>query len=193
MLGAWHLLPLLKGWQYKVHTAERIAVVRGADPIKMLGLPETGWIYSIVETTNDAYGTVMIEFQGAELQTLDFSFNPETLRTLGGFAQDPAGWNQRYFRPNPYSTAGIYFCVALTMGYQGNTFPYIPSVVVKLHLPTDSTESTAYIRADAGVIAIVDKKAFIRSLRRILDAKASLKIDDALLAIGPAPFKEVKE
>ncbi len=135
----------------------------------------------------------MVQFQGAELQSLDFNFYPEIFKNLGAFAQDPAGWIQKYFRPNPNSTAGVYVSAAVTMGFQGNTFPYIPSVVVKLHLPINSTQSTAYIRADAGVIAIVNKKAFIRSLRRLLDPKTSLKIDKQLMVIGPAPYTEVKE
>lgn len=186
-----NLLPLLKGWEYKGHVAERMAVVRGADPIEILRLSETGWIFQILEFTTDIYGTLLIEFQGAELATRTFTIYPEAYR--GAWAHDPSGWAQVYFRPNPDSTAGIYSIGALGGGTQGSLFPYVPSVVLKLYLPEESTQETAYIWGGAGVVAITDKRAFIRSLRRVLDAKASLKIDDALLTTGPAVFKEVKE
>jgi len=189
-----HLLPLLKGWEYKPHVAYRANVLRGATPIEVLRIDETGWLLSITEITNDAYGTVIIDFQGADLQTLPFTIYPEAPHVLGAFAQDPSGWLQKYFRPNPNSTAGLYLTIAFTGGYQGSVFPYVPSVVVKLYLPRESTQPSAAIQGAAGVIAITDKKAFIRSLRRVLDAKASLKIDPALLALGPAQFeKEVEE
>ena len=139
----------------------------------------------------DCYGTLRIDWQGADLQTLDMTFNPEAFKAITAFAQDPAGWVQMYRRPNPESTAGAYFTV-LTGGFQGAIWPYIPTIKMSILLPTDSTQASAYIRAESGVIAITNEKAFIHSLRRVLDAKASLKVDDALLAIGPAEFKEAK-
>jgi len=188
-----HLLPLLKGWEYKPHVAFRTSVIRGAPPIEVLRIDETGWLSSITELTDDAYGTVMIDFQGADLQTLSFAIYPEAYRVLRAFAQDPGGWIQMYIRPNPNSTAGAYYVAAFTGGYQGSILPYVPSVVVKLHLPNDSTQASATIQGVAGVVVITNKKLFIQSLRRVLDTNASLKIDPALLAIGPAQFTEVKE
>jgi len=143
--------------------------------------------------TNDAYGTVMVDFQGADLQMLNFSMSPEAFRAVGAFAQDPAGWIQLYRRPDPFSTAGLYYAAQLTSGYQGSLFPFVPTVIVKLYLPTESTQASAYIQGIAFNIAITDKKAFIRSLRRLLDANASLKIDPALLTTGPGEFFEVTE
>jgi hypothetical protein len=64
---------------------------------------------------------------------------------------------------------------------------------MKLYLPNESTQSSAYIYAYAITIAITDKKAFIQSLRRVLDPKASLEIDPALLTIGPAQLAEAKK
>jgi len=188
-----HLLPLLKGWEYKAHVASRTAVIRGADPINILTIEETGWLFEIVELTDDAYGTVIIDFQGADLQTRSFSIYPEASHAAGALAQDPSGWIQKYFRPNPYSTAGVYYAVQSSSGYQGSLFPYVPSVIVKLYLPNDSTQASATIVGGAGTVAITNKKLFIQSLRRILDANASLKIDPALLTTGPAQFAEAKE
>jgi hypothetical protein len=189
-----HLLPILKGWEYKGHIAYRTNVIRGAAPIEVLRIDETGWLFQILEMTNDAYGQVMLDFQGAGLQTRSATIYPEAFRAVRSFAPDPGGYLQMYFRPNPNSTAGAYFVVALGSGFQGSLLPYVPSVVVKLYLPNESTQASAFIEGDAGVVAITDKKLFIQSLRRVLDPKASLKIDPALLAIGPAQFeKEVKE
>lgn len=191
MLGIFNLLPLLKGWQYKSHVAERNAVVRGADPLEVLRISELGLVYSMTALTDDAYGTFMFEYQGGELEARSDAIYPELFRSIGSFAQDPFGWVSRYQRPNPYSTAGIYHVMA-TGGYQGSTFPYTPAVIIKMHLPLDSTQESCYMFGQASVIAIVNKKAFIRSLRRVLKAKADLWIDPALLVYGPAEFKELE-
>jgi len=192
LLGIFNLLPILKGWEYKTHIAHRTSVIRGADPIKVLSIDESGWFITIFEFTDDAYGTLMIDYQGADLQTQSISIYPEAARVIGAICQDPGGWVQRYFRPNPNSTLGGYVFV-YTPGYQGSLFPYVPTLTVKLYLPPESTQSSAEVQGVAGVVAVTDKKAFIRSLRRVLDANASLRIDPALLAIGPTPFAEAKE
>jgi len=142
--------------------------------------------------TTDVYGTLIIEYQGADLETRTQHLYPEGARALGAFAQDPAGWLQRYFRPNPDSTGGIFSLVAFTGGWQGAVWPYVPSIVVKVHLPLESTQKSAFISGTTGTIAITDTKAFIRSLRRVLDPKSSLKIDPVLLSTGPAEFREAK-
>ena len=186
-----HLLPILKGWEYKVHDFSR-ALQRGGDPVE-LAISERGWLIQAVVLSDDCYGTLDIDWQGADLQTLSWTWNAEIFRLLGAVAQDPAGWIQRYFRPDPNSTLGYYMIVAFSGGYQGSTFPYIPTIKMKLRLTGDSTQASATVRAVATVIAITDMKLFIQSLRRVLDAKASLKIDPALLALGPAQFAEAKE
>lgn len=190
MLGMFNLLPLLKAWEYKTHTATR-TVVRGAAPIEVLRVEETGWIVQQSLLTDDAYGTVMVDWQGADLQTLSGSLYPEAGRLLGALVQDPAGWVQKYYRPNPYSTAGVYLALQSTGGYQGSAFPYVPSVVVRLYLPNESTQASATIQAVTTSIAITNKKSFIQSLRRVLDANASLKIDPALLSVGPGEMREI--
>jgi len=186
-----HLLPLLKGWEYKTHDFSRL-VQRGGDPVE-LSISERGWLIQIVIVSDDCYGTVDIDWQGADLQTQSLTSNAEIGRLLGAVAQDPAGWVQRYFRPDPNSTLGFYTSTIFTGGYQGSIFPYLPTIKMRLRLTEDSTQASATIRAVAFVIAITDMKLFIHSLRRVLDAKASLKIDPALLALGPAQFAEVKE
>ena len=191
MLGMFHLLPLLKGWEYKTHDFSRL-VQRGGDPVE-LPISERGWLMQIVVVSYDCYGTLDIDWQGADLQIMSWTWNAETSRLLGALAQDPAGWVQRYFRPDPNSTFGLYNFALFTGGYQGSTFPYLPTIKMRLRLTGDSTQASTTVRAVATVIAITDMKLFIQSLRRVLDAKASLKIDPALLALGPAQFAEVKE
>lgn len=189
MLGVYTLLPLLKGWEYKFHQFSR-TVGRGQS-VKA-GVSEKGWLLSIVTITDDAYGRVRLLWQGADLETKELSFTPEDFRVGGSFAQDPAGWAQRYFRPNPNSTAGIY-CVAFSMYAEGNVLPYVPTVVMEVSLDALSTQSVATVNLWVATIAITDAEAFIKSLRRVLDAKADLWIDPALLALGSVEFKEFKE
>ena len=193
MLGEFGLLPFLKGWEYKLHIAERTNVIRGADPIEARSISETGWLLQLIELTTDAYGKVIVDYQGASLETQTFELYPETYKVFGAFAQDPAGWIQRYSRPNSYSTAGIYVVAGTTSGWQGGPLPFVPTVTIKLELPADSTQDSAYIAGALFVIAITDKKAFIGSLRRVLDPTSSLKIDPALLATGSAVLKQLGE
>jgi hypothetical protein len=186
MLGMFHLLPLLKGWEYKTHIVDR--VVNRGETVEALRISETGWLMEIVEATDDAYGTVILEWQGADLNLHVGTFNPEKTRDVT--TQGGMGYIESYRRPNPYSTAGYYAVHCFCGGYFGAIWPYVPTVVVKLSLPLESTQSSARVLAAAVTIAITDKAAFIRSLRRVLDPKASLKIDPALLVDGPAEFKE---
>jgi hypothetical protein len=186
MLGMFHLLPLLKGWEYKKHVLQ--ADVRRGGSVE-LSISETGWLLLISELTNDCYGTVDVEWEGADLQTQTVSGNPESFAESAAFQQDPTGWIQLYRRPNPYSTAGI-FLLVMFCGFQGLTLPYVPTVKLRVRLPVESTQEVAFIKLGALTIAVTDMKAFIRSLRRVLDAKASLEIDPALFVVGPAQFKE---
>ncbi len=193
MLGPFGLLPLLKGWEYKLHEAVRTSVVRGEDPIQAHSVSETGWLLQLFLLTTDAYGKLLVTYQGADLATQTIEIYPEAMKDVGAFTQDPAGWIQRYSRPNPYSTAGIYVAGLSTGGWQGSPLNYVPTVTMSLELPTDSTQTTAYIYGSAFVVALTNKKTFIRSLRRILDPKSSLKIDPALLETGPALLKQLGE
>jgi len=187
MLGMFNLFPLLKGWEYKFHTLERTNVVRGADPVE-LRIGEQGWLMTVSVLSTDCYGTLRISWQGAELETRSFNINAEALIIAGALAQDPSGWLQRYFRPNPASTAGIFYSILFSGGAQGSAWPYFPTVIMDISLPTTSTQTSAYISAVAVTIGITQPKLFLQSLRSILGVKG--KIDPALLVIGPAQFLE---
>ena len=106
----------------------------------------------------------------------------------GAFCQDPAGWSQRYFRPNPNSTAGYFFAVIFSGGYQGSLMPYVPTVKMRVRLRDNSTQSTAYAAFNASTVAITDKKMFLLSLRKVLGIKG--KIDPMLFATGPVALEE---
>jgi hypothetical protein len=187
MLGMFHLLPLLKGWEYKKHVLQ--GDVRRGGSVE-LSISETGWLLNIIEITNDCYGTVDVEWEGADLQISSYTADPESVAQVGAFQQDPSGWIQLYRRPNPYSTAGLFAVGLFTGGFEGSTLPYVPTVKLRVRLPVESTQEVAFIRLLALTIAVTDMKAFIRSLRRVLDAKSSLEIDPALFVVGPAQFKE---
>lgn len=190
MLGMFNLFPFLQGWAYKEHTAERSAVVRGASPITCIKVRESGWIYAVKVATDDAYGTIRLEYQGGDLEPRMWNVNPEYVRSLGSFAQDPWGWASKYYRPNPHSTSGEYYMLS-TGGLQGSPYPYKPTAILRMYLDQRSTQETAYIYANAAVIAITDVKRFIGSLRRVLKADASLVLDKALTTLGPQSLEDL--
>ena len=182
-----NLFPYLKGWEYKSHEIVRNDVIRGAPPIEKR-ISESGWLLGVDLFSSDCYGTFSISWQGAELETNTTTGNAEVFRSIGKVSQDPSGWSQRYFRPNPNSSAGIFFTVFFTGGFQGTTFPYVPTVVMNIVLPSDSTQESAYIRGIAVTIAITNKPLWLKSLRSILGVKG--KIDPALLQLGAGPMME---
>jgi hypothetical protein len=182
MLGQYNLLPLLKGWEYHNHVLGRTNIVRGATSIKK-SINERGWLHSIGIFSTDCYAKISIKWQGAELQTNTITSTIEDFRTLGAVCQDPSGWLQKYFRPNPFSTAGLYTAILFSGGGQGSVWPYVPTVKVELSLETSSTQKTAYIDAVAGVIAITDLRLFTESLRALLGIEG--KLDPKWLSLGP--------
>jgi len=184
MLGQFSLLPLLKGWEYKIHNLNRTTVIRGDPPIP-LKMSEKGWLVSLQMTTTDAYGTLNIAWQGAEAQLITQDYYPEVYRLGGAIESDSSGYAQLYFRPNPNSTAGLYSIVAGEMGFNASALPYVPAVINSIRLPLESTQASASIYAQAFVIAILDDKAFLQSLRLALDAAADLGIAKELLETGP--------
>ena len=187
MLGQYNLLPFLKGWEYKVHVLERSNVVRGAAPID-LRIREQGWLMNILVLSTDCYGTLKISWQGADLETRETSVDAEGALAFGAVAQDPMGWVQRYFRPNPASTAGIFVTVGFSGGFQGSVLPYVPTVIMEISLPSDSTQDSAYVAVTAVTIAITNPKLFLQTYRSIMGIKG--KLDPGLFVLGPTPLEE---
>jgi hypothetical protein len=93
---------------------------------------------------------------------------PQDFCDIGAFAPDPAGWAQLYYRPNPASTAGLYFIAPFSGGYHGFLFPFTPPVKVGVLMRQESTQAEATVIANAGAIIITDREKFIRSLQKIV-------------------------
>ena len=194
MLNIFNLLPLMKGWEYRTHIVED-TIAKG-QTVEKLRLDELGWLMELAVVTYDAYGGVIVQAQGADLQPRTLQVYPASLEAGGAIASDPAGWVPRYLTNDPSSTAGLFF-TDFTPGFAGFGMPYVPTIVISLRLWPNSTQSSAYIGALALVVAITKKEAFIRSLRRILGAQTDLWIDPGLLTQDPSPefikFREFKE
>jgi len=187
MLGQYNLLPFLKGWEYKEHILIRTNIVRGAAPTS-LRISEQGWLKSIFVLSTDCYGTLKVSWQGADLQTRETYVDAEGALAIGAVAQDPSGWVQKYFRPNPASSAGIFVTVAFSGGAQGSVWPYVPTVIMEISLPSDSTQASAYVAAVAVTIAITNPKLFLQTYRSIMGIKG--KLDPGLFVLGPTPLEE---
>ena len=183
MLNIFSLLPLLKGWDYKIKVWTR--TLKRGESVEVERIEDMGVLLTINLITDDCYGGLNFSGQGADLNTVTISdVYPKTLYDIGAFVQDPAGWVPLYYRPNPNSSAGAYYMAIFSQGFQGSTFPYVPTTIVKLFLKAESTQAEAIISAACARIIITDKKQFIRSLRAVIGMPTIQDIDPALLVAG---------
>ena len=183
MFNIFSLLPLLKGWDYKANVWTR-TLSRG-QTLDVERVEDMGILVDLTLATNDCYGGFNFSGQGSDLSLFTISnIYPKAAYDTGALAQDPSGWLQLYYRPNPQSSAGAFVLPALTAGYQGSTFPYVPTTIVRLYLLNQSTQSEAVVSLSCLRIIITNKKQFIRSLRAVLGMPMIQDIDPALLVAG---------
>lgn len=183
MLGMFSLLPLLKGWDYKVKVWTR--TVKRGEMITVERLEDIGWLMILQLATNDAYGGFELSGQGADLGLVTLgSTHPKAVYDIGGWVQDPAGWVQLYYKPNPQSSLGAFLVVSTSQSFQGSTLPYVPTTILKLYLLAESTQTEATVSVSAGRVIITDKKQFIKSLRSVMGMPTIQDIDPALLVAG---------
>ena len=176
MLSPLNVLPLLEGWDYRLHDIP-LTTIRKGSPISIKEIEErSGWALYLAFLCDDAYASLIGRWKGPGGQWWDFEWYPELGNMLGAVQQDPAGWLQYYNRPFPaLSTAGIYYFIPFSGGFQGSAFPFVPKLHLESHLRDDSTQDTASIVTSLLNIEIIDEEAFRRSLSKI---------------IGPRAFKE---
>lgn len=190
MLGFFSILPLLKGWEWRLYQGTR--VVRKGETVEILRASETGQIIGGILVTTDCYAGVIVDAQGADLRTESLEYYPEDYWLAGFTVEDPNGWVSRYLRPDPNSTVG-YYVLEVAPGAHACSVPFVPTLVMKFRLRNESTQEQSQISVAMRGINITNKPLFINSLRRVLYSKADLAIDPALLSIGPADFKEDKK
>ena len=183
MLDLLSILPLVKGWDYKINTWTR--TLKRGETVEVERIEDTGCLIGLTLVTDDCYGGFNFSGQGADLNlfTLVDTY-PKVIYDVGALVQDPSGWIQLYYRPNPQSSAGAYFAPVHGSGFEGPAFPYAPTTIVRLFLRTESTQTEATVSVSASRIIITDKKQFIKSVRAITGANVIQEIDPALLVAG---------
>ena len=189
MLGMYSVLPLLKGWEWRLY--QGTYTVKRGETVEITRVNETGLIIGAMLIADDCEASAVVNIQGAELRTETLEYSIEEYATVGLIESDPNGWVTRYLRPDPASTAG-YYVLEVVPGLYGAPLPFIPTMVLNVRLKAASTQSQATISAAVRAINIVNKVAFIQSLRRLQNPNSALDIDPALLVIGPAEFHKVK-
>ena len=183
MLNIFSLLPLCKGWDYKLNSWTR--TVKRGETLEVERLEDMGILLDMVLITNDCYGGVTFAGQGADLNTIQVAnLYPKQIYDIGSLQQDPTGWTQLYYRPNPQSSSGAYYVTVTSLGFQGSSLPYVPTTIVKLFLSPNSTQEEATISAGTLRIIITNRKQFIRSLRAVIGMPTIQEIDPALLVAG---------
>lgn len=189
MLNIMSILPLLKGWDYKVNTWTR--TVKKGEVIEVERIGDTGVLIALTLTTNDCYGGFRFTTQSADLNSIPITdYNAKTIKDFGNYMPNPNSYVNKYNQPNPNSSAGV-FLVSMTMsGFYGATIPLVPTTIVQLALTKDSTQNEALVSVGCGRLIITDKKQFIKSLRAVLGANTIQEIDPALLIPGTQEITE---
>jgi hypothetical protein len=167
MLGPWSLLPLLEGWDYHVYEIPVTPITKTRSKV-LQEINNKGWVLAFNFLSTDCYASIILRFKGSGQRWWEREYYPELYNLIGAVQQDPGGWIQYYWRPIPASTAGIYFTVPFTGGYQGSPLPFVPKCQGEAYLRPESTQDEALISAFTETIEIIDEVAFRRSLRQIM-------------------------
>jgi hypothetical protein len=168
-LGAYNLLPFLKGWDYHVYTIPLTPLT--IQRKQLLRIERPGWLMECKFATDDCYSALRINFKGPGGREWVIEPYAELGYIAGAVQQDPAGWVQMYWRPFPLLTLGFYDVALFSSGYQGNGIPFVPDVYVEGYLRPESTQSSSLITAFADTIEIIDEKIFLESYRKVQGIK----------------------
>lgn len=158
------LIPFAKGWQYKNYLLE--GVLEREARAKELSIATSGWLLSLILITTDLYGSLSITPMSPQ-RGPELTANPQLLKDLGAFAQDPAGWAQKFYQPNPQSTFGYFVIILNSSGFQGFLTPFQNPAQTKIYLPKESTQASAYVSALATAIETTDDSLFLKSIGEI--------------------------
>jgi hypothetical protein len=180
MLGLFDLLPFLDGWNYRVYTIPLTPIVYGEAPKTVLKITAKGWHLATLMTSNDAFGTLVATLKSPGGIEYSPNYNAQFGMNVGAVQQDPSGFVQMYFRPNPLSTFGVYVGKLDSMGYQGSLFPTGEEIRIQVYLDAGSTQSVALVGAQILNLEIKDEPAFRKSLRDFLKDVFGSTIRDAI-------------
>jgi hypothetical protein len=150
---------------------------------KLFEISKSGWLLAVICLTDDAYCTLKLRWKGAGTREREIIFTPELGHDYGAFTQDPAGAVQKYYRPDPNSTAGIYVFSPFTGGFQGAPFSYIEPIKISAYLASGTTQEEAYLAGTIGVIEIFNEKLFEKSYEKISGLKYQKEIIEILKKI----------
>jgi hypothetical protein len=167
MLGMFHLLPLMKGWDWQLtNYGLGETFVRGAVP-REYPVQGSGWLMSVIVTATDSSARFTIIEKAPELTEFTNSYRIDSVETATLWASDPTGYAQRYLRPNPTSTAGLYVIQAFGGYGYGSTLPVLELSKIQLSLDPDSTQTSCSLVFQAYGVQITDAEKFIQSLRAV--------------------------
>lgn len=179
------VFPLLKGWEYRDY---RLITTLERGVPKSLSIPEVGFINTVAYVAYDAEVGFILEYQGADLQLHTIGF-VSSLGIEGWSQPNPIFFNAIDVRPNPQSSFGFFQGVAWLAGFYGAPIPFVPTLRMKVELDSEfSTQQTSHASVIVSVLAITNKKKYIRSLRAISAIK-DYEITAPLLEFGMEGFE----
>lgn len=160
------LLPLVEGWGYKRYSWSG-ETRRGEERVMVEERKYPGLLINMSFRTNDAYCGVKSVFSGPRAVVL-FECTPQTLYEYTMIPEFPTASTYLYSRPDPSSTAGDYFIVLFTSGFEGILIPFSPPLMLWGFLSKESTQASATMDFYALAIVITDREAYLRGLREVL-------------------------
>ena len=183
LAGPFNVLNLIEGWDHRDYPIPS-TVVQKTRATPILEITKWGWLQSIVMVSNDSYGALRIRYKGAGGREISGTVFAEIAVLAGNWQVDSGGYVTRYYRPNPASSAGIYY-VSVISGLEGTPLPYREPVIVEGILMDDSTQNSALVSGSISVLEIRDLRLFLNSLKATtlflndrLDLAALQKLDE---------------
>jgi hypothetical protein len=178
-LGLGSALPFLKGWKYNLQEQTfGTTVIRGEKPVEK-EMRLTGWFLSVAIGTTDTETLFELWTRSGRATSLYRMFAITAGSYMTGPWTIPFG-STRFLHPSKTSSAG-YFEIQFYNGYlYGTSLPFFDKTVIKMSLPSSSTQEKAVAIINTPIIEITDIEAFIKSIRAV-SGERNMVVDPSLI------------
>ena len=160
MVSILELLPLLEGWEQVPLDWTGTIYKRKSRPIERKD--RRGWLLGIDVLSDDAYGSVRVEYSGR----MSAWIFPYFLNLYNLVYPPPAGAYYSLYNNTGPGTYGLYAFTIFTSAYP---YPFRGYVAAEVSLGAASTQTSATLSLFITILEIIDPPVFKESLRKLYE------------------------